>query len=314
MKPYITFVLLYLFAGYGVFGQTGAPITLKTSTGNIEGTLLIPQKKGTVPVALIIAGSGPTDRDGNNPMMKNNALKMLATALYQNGIASLRYDKRGIAASKSAGLVESKLRFDNYIDDAVGWTQLLKQNKKFSQILIIGHSEGSLIGMIAAQKAWVNKFISLAGAGQPADQLIREQLSAQPPFVLQQSAPILDELVKGNTVDSIPQYLNALFRHSVQPYLISWFRYNPQTEIAKLKKPVLIVQGTTDIQVGIKDAEKLKEANPQARLVIITGMNHILKNAPGDRQQNIKTYMQPDLPINKTLVRTLVDFIKNKQE
>lgn len=310
MKQFVTIVLLSFLVNFGAFGQTGTPITLHTGSGNIEGTLLIPETKGTVPVAVLIAGSGPTDRDGNNPMMKNNALKMLATALYHHGIASLRYDKRGIAASQPAGTDESKLRFNQYIEDAVGWSRLLKQNKKFNKILIIGHSEGSLIGMVAAQQPWVDKFISLAGAGQPADRLIRKQLSTQPAFVLQQCTPILNELVKGNTVDSIPPYLNALFRKSVQPYLISWFKYNPQTEIKKLKKPVLIVQGTTDIQVSINDAEKLKEANPQARLAVIKGMNHILKDAPADRQENIKTYSQPDLPLNNELVQIVVDFIK----
>jgi len=310
MKQFVTIVLLSFLANFGAFGQTGTPITLHTVSGNIEGALLIPETKGALPVAVLIAGSGPTDRDGNNPIMKNNALKMLATALYHHGIASLRYDKRGIAASQSAGADESKLRFDQYIEDAVGWSRLLKQNKKFNKILIIGHSEGSLIGMEVAQKAWIDKFISLAGTGQPADQLIRKQLSTQPAFVLQQCTPILNELVKGNTVDSIPPYLNALFRKSVQPYLISWFKYNPQTEIKKLKKPVLIVQGTTDIQVSINDAEKLKEANPQARLAIIKGMNHILKDAPADRQENIKTYSQPDLPLNNELVQIVVDFIK----
>ena len=310
MKQFVTIVLLSFLVNFGAFGQTGTPITLHTGSGNIEGTLLIPETKGTVPVAVLIAGSGPTDRDGNNPMMKNNALKMLATALYHHGIASLRYDKRGIAASQPAGTDESKLRFNQYIEDAVGWSRLLKQNKKFNKILIIGHSEGSLIGMVAAQQPWVDKFISLAGAGQPADRLIRKQLSTQPAFILQQCTPILNELVKGNTVDSIPPYLNALFRKSVQPYLISWFKYNPQTEIKKLKKPVLIVQGTTDIQVSINDAEKLKEANPQARLAVIKGMNHILKDAPADRQENIKTYSQPDLPLNNELVQIVVDFIK----
>ncbi len=311
MKRFFTFLFIWMFVSTSVPAQTGTPLSLQTPSGNIEGTLLIPNVKGPVPIALLIAGSGPTDRDGNNPVMKNNALKMLATALVQNGIASLRYDKRGIAASRAAGLDESKLRFENYINDAIGWVNLLKQNHKFNKIIIIGHSEGSLVGMIASQQNTVDQFISLAGAGEPADQLIREQLKTQPPFVLQQSAPILDRLVKGKTVDSIPQYLNALFRPSVQPYLISWFKYNPQAEIAKLKKPVLIVQGTTDIQVGIKDAQALKTANPSAKLVLVSGMNHILKNAPSDRQQNIQTYSQPDLPLNKILVKTVIDFIKN---
>ncbi len=311
MKRIIIFISLYLLAVSGVFAQSGTTVKLQTETGTLEGTLLIPNVRHPVPVALIIAGSGPTDRNGNNPMMINNSLKMLAEALYQNGIASLRYDKRGVAASKSAGMDESNLRFGFYIQDAIGWVNFLKQQKKFSEIVVIGHSQGSLIGMIASQQEGVAKYISLEGVGEPIDQLIRKQLKSQPAFVLEKSTPILDALSHGHTVDSVPPILNALFRPSVQPFLISWFHYHPQKEIAKLKIPVLIVQGTTDIQVSVSDAKNLDRANPKAKLVLIPGMNHILKDAPANRQQNIQTYTQPDLPINKELVKVVVDFIKN---
>jgi pimeloyl-ACP methyl ester carboxylesterase len=295
-----------------VIGQTELPLTLKTETGNIEGTLIYPSAPLPVPVVLIIAGSGPTDRNGNSPMMTNNSLKMLAIALANNGIASLRYDKRGIAQSKSAGLKENDLRFQMYVDDAVEWLKLLKNEISFNQIVVIGHSEGSLIGMIASQDARVNQFISLEGAGLPADQIIREQMKSQPPAIMTQSTPILDELVKGNTVENIPPNLNALFRTSVQPYMISWFKFDPQKEIAKLKKPVLIVQGTTDIQVSIDDANRLHAANPGSKLTLIEGMNHVLKNAEADQMKNMLTYRQPDLPLNIELAKTLSDFIQKK--
>jgi alpha-beta hydrolase superfamily lysophospholipase len=272
--------------------------------------MLVPPAKGKIPVALLIAGSGPTDRDGNNPRMKNNALKMLAEALYKNGIASLRYDKRGIGASKPAGLKESELRFDTYIRDAVGWVQQLKQDKRFSSLVVIGHSQGSLIGMVAAQNPAVDKFISLEGAGEPIYDVLRKQLENQPDPVRKPAYSILDSLENGHRVKNVPPMLQTLFRPSIQPYLISWFRYHPQEEIAKLHKPVLIVQGTTDIQVSQTDAENLKKADPAAKLLIIKGMNHILKNAPANRQQNIKTYFDPDLPLNKELVEGVVKFIK----
>ena len=295
------------------FGQTGEPVTLQTKTGKLAGTLLVPLTKKPVPVALLIAGSGPTDRNGNNSMMQNNSLKMIADSLYAHGIASLRYDKRGIGESQAAGPSEINLRFGNYVQDAEGWVKFLKQNKKFNSIIIIGHSEGSLIGMIASQQKDVAKFISLEGAGEPANVLIKEQLEKQPPYVLQMCNPILDSLALGKTVDSVPQMLYALFRPSVQPYLISWFHYNPQKEISKLHKPVLIVQGTTDIQVGMIDASHLAKANPNAELVVISGMNHILKDAPLDRSQNIQTYYKPNLPLNQQLVKVMVKFIKGEK-
>lgn len=312
MRIQLLAFLLGLFIGLAAMAQTEETTSLKTNTGILEGTLLIPDVNKPIPVAILIAGSGPTDRNGNNPMLTNNSLKMLATELAKKGIATLRYDKRGIAASQQAGAKESDLRFDMYINDATDWIQLLKQDKRFYQIILIGHSEGSLIGMIAAQNENVAKFISIAGAGKAADLIIREQLKAQPAFVMEQSAPILDELVKGNTVENVPQLLFSLFRPSVQPYMISWFKHDPKTEIAKLNKPCLIIQGTTDIQVSTEDAKSLQSAKPDAKMVLIEGMNHIFKNAEADRMKNFATYGQPDLPINSELVGTIGNFIFSK--
>lgn len=304
------FTPLFLLLVLNLPAQMEEIVTLETTTGNVEGTLLIPESQQPAPVALIIAGSGPTDRNGNNPMMTNNSLKMLAAGLAENGIASLRYDKRGIGQSKSAGLKEIDLRFENYIDDARQWIEKLKKDDRFSAVTVIGHSEGSLIGLIAARKAGADKFISLAGLGEPANATIRRQLAGQPPFVTEQANPILEKLVQGETVAEVPPFLAALFRPSVQPYLISWFRYDPAVEIAKLEQPVLIIQGTTDIQVTVEDANYLATANPKAQRHIFEGMNHILKDAPADPQENVKTYSQPDLPLHEGLMETISGFIK----
>ena len=164
--------------------------------------------------------------------------------------------------------------------------------------------------MIASQKAEVEKFISVAGAGNSAGDIIREQLKAQPAVVLNQSLPIIEKLENGEREENVPQMLYALFRPSVQPYMISWFKYDPQIEIAKLNKPVLIVQGTTDIQVSVLDADKLASANNKAQKQIIEGMNHILKEAEMDRLKNIQTYSMPDLPLKKPLIEIIVKFIE----
>lgn len=290
--------------------QDGKIVTLSTETGSIEGTLLTPDTEEPPPVVLIIAGSGPTDRDGNNPMMKNNSLKMLATELHSREIASLRYDKRGVGSSAGAGLEERKLRFDHYVDDAAGWIAQLKEDERFGEVIVAGHSEGSLIGMITAKEAGAEKFISIAGPAEPADEIIRQQLQGQPDFVLDEALPILDQLVQGQTVDSIPPMLNSLFRESVQPYMISWFAYNPQEVVTKLDIPVLVIQGDTDIQVDVRQAELLSEAYPDTQLEIIEGMNHVLKNSEADRQQNTATYNQPDLPINTELIDHIEKFTK----
>lgn len=309
MRLQIIAFLIGCLVAIAAMGQSEEIVILKTKTGDIEGTLTMPNAQLPVAVALIIAGSGPTDRNGNNPMMTNNSLKMLSEELVKKGIATLRYDKRAIGASKAAGMKEEDLRFETYIKDAEEWVQLLKQNKNFNQLVVIGHSEGALIGMVASQNENVNKYISISGAGKAADKLIRDQLKSQPAFVLEQSTPILDELLQGRTVEKVPIGFEALFRPSVQPYLISWFKVDPQVEITKLNKPILILQGTTDIQVSVEDANMLQKAKPAAKLVLIEGMNHILKNAEADRMKNMQTYNQPELPIKIELIEAIHSFI-----
>ena len=284
-------------------------ITLQTLTGNIEGTLLFPSEDKPA-IALIIPGSGPTDRDGNSPGLKMDYLKMLAEGLYQYNIASIRYDKRGIGASRIEGFKEDDLKFSHYIDDVKLWIRKIRDDARFGDIIVIGHSEGSLIGMIASQDTSPNKFISIAGSGFTMLKTIRRQLGYQPPYILSMSEPILEKLEKGQTVDSIPPILNNLFRQSVQNYLIAVSEYDPAVEISKLQCPVLVIQGTTDIQIEILDGEKLAESNTNSKLVIIDGMNHILKEAPENRFLNIQTYSNPELKIKDELVQSIISFIQ----
>jgi len=270
---------------------------------------------GQVPVALIIAGSGPTDRDGNSPQLpaKNNSHRMLAEALAAQGIASVRYDKRGVAASVVKGLREADLRFETYVDDASGWITMLRNDSRFASVTVIGHSEGSAIGMLAARAARADAFISIAGIARRLSDVLRDQLKAQPLSVelATTSETILQALEAGKTTATVPQVLAALFRPSVQPYLISVFAYKPAVEIAALRVPTLLVQGTTDIQVSVAEAEALKAARPEATLRVIDGMNHILKTAPMDRAANVATYSNPNLPLADGLATALTSFIRS---
>lgn len=315
MKSIITtafFLLLttiVMAASYKDTAFAETPVVLHTATGTIYGTLTMPEAAGKIPVALIIAGSGPTDRNGNNPAMKNESLKMLAYGLAGNGIASLRFDKRGVGESKAALKSEADIRFEDYINDAKQWIAWLKKDKRFSKIAVIGHSEGSLIGMVAANQL-ADCYISIAGAGQPAGIILKGQLASQPPAIRDTAYAFIDSLTKGKTIDQVNPMLYALFRPSVQPYLISWFRYDPQTEIHKLTMPILVIQGTNDIQVSVEDAKLLAKANPHAQLQLIPDMNHILKIVTGDRNANIATYNNPSLPISGELVKSIAAFIK----
>ena len=287
-------------------------ITLNTPTGDIHGKLMLPTAATPCPVVIIIAGSGPTDMDGNNAGMTNNSLLYLARELAANGIASVRYDKRGIGKSAAAGSREEDLRFDHYINDAAAWAEKLGNDARFNKIVIAGHSEGSLIGMVAANRSkTVDAYVSIAGCGSPAYEILEKQLQGQPMQIQQESAVICKELREGRTVEEIPFYFSALYRRSVQPYLISWFAYDPAVEIARLNIPVLIIQGDKDIQVGTEEAAKLYAAQPSASMHIINDMNHVLKHCTTMQQMaQLATYKDADLPIKPELVPLIVEFIK----
>lgn len=285
-------------------------VNLKIKTGTLYGTLTTPKGFSKGPVALIIAGSGPTDRNGNNPSMTNDAYLKLAHELAENGIASIRYDKRGIAQSSAAVESESNLIFYDYAQDAIDWIQQAKQDQRFTQVVVIGHSEGSMIGILAAGKA--DKFVSVAGAGRSIGVVLKEQLGAQPKAVQDEAFPIIDRLAKGEKVEPISQAMMPYFRSSIQPYMISWLKYDPQVELQKLKIPVLILQGTTDIQVSMEDAKLLSAAKPDAKLLIIDKMNHILRTAELDRQANLATYNDATLPLAEGFVKAIVGFVKEK--
>jgi pimeloyl-ACP methyl ester carboxylesterase len=298
------------------------PIQLTTSTGTIRGRLLTPSRAGKVPVALIIAGSGPTDRDGNSPLLpgKNDAYKMLAEALGADGIASVRYDKRGIGESRPAGPPsEASLQFDTYVADAAAWVTQLAADERFSRVIVVGHSEGSLIGMLAARKTSAAAFVSIAGAARRASDILRDQLRQQltgMPVLLDATETVIKSLEAGTVVDPLPLPIPAvpplasLFRPSVQPYLISWIKYLPSNELKDLTIPVLILQGTTDLQVTVDEAKALKAAKRDAELRIIDGMNHVMKAAPADPILNVATYSNPDLKIVQDVPKAIVELAR----
>ena len=304
------FIALFLMAAPIYAGQN---IELSANGGILHGTLEVPSGEAPCPAVVIISGSGPTDRDGNIPSVggKNNSLKLLAESLAAKGIASVRFDKRGVGESISAMTGEEDLRFDTYIDDAVLWGKELQRNKRFNRVVIIGHSEGSLIGSAACQKMDASAFISIAGAGVPASELLLAQLKPKlPQNLFDDAVTIIDSLKHGKTVDPVPPALNPLFRKSVQPYMISWFRYNPKKEIAKLNIPILIMNGSTDLQVEMNHALLLAKSNKKAKLVTINGMNHVLKRVSGNLREQLPSYGDPSLPIAEELVDEIASFIK----
>ena len=274
------------------------PVVLNTSTGALKGKMVTPNQESGYPVVLIIPGSGPTDMDGNSAALpgKNN---------------SLRYLEEGLASSASAGKDEYSMRFEDGIKDARGWIDYLSKDKRISGIYVLGHSEGALVGMAASvDNPKVIGYISVAGAGRPAYEIIEEQMAGQPEVIRNMVRSINTSLKEGKLVPDVPIGLQALFRSSVQPYMISWYTYNPQEIIKKLKVPVLILQGDKDMQVSVKDAELLKRSQPSADYHLIGNMNHLMKTCDTmDQQKQMATYTDPALPLHKDVLILIEKFV-----
>ncbi|PWB35981.1 alpha/beta hydrolase [Pseudomonas sp. SDI] len=308
-------VLFLLFSG---LAQATAPtvlqrpISLATEQGTLYGSLLLPRGDSPPPVVLIIAGSGPTDRDGNNPGSgRIDNLKRLALLLANNHIASVRYDKRGVAASQPATPDERNLSVERYVADAVAWSRTLKADPRFGPLILLGHSEGALIASLAAEQAGASAVISLAGSGRPVDQVLREQLAERLSGTeLQQGLALIDRLKAGQYSRDVPAPLRAVFRPSVQPYLVSLFRQDPAAAFAAVKVPALIVQGRNDIQVSLQDAENLHAAKPDAALALIDGMNHTLRISPAEMNAQRDSYLNPELPLAQALGEKIIAFIR----
>ena len=305
----LLFALVVIFISLATINAAENEIVLKTSTGDIFGSLLIPENDSKDIVVLFICGSGPTDRNGNNPQMVNNSIRFLAEDLNNAGIPSVRYDKRGIAASAAAGGKEEDLRFSHYADDARAWIELLA--KDYKRVVVIGHSEGAQIGVLAAiGNPKCVAVITIAGAGRKIDEILKEQLAAQSSALLTMAEPFIESLKNGVAVDNVPPILMSLFRPSVQPYFISWLANDPTTEIAKINIPVLIIQGETDIQTSPKDAILLHQSQPKATMVTVPNMNHVLKECTTtDRVLQMQTYIDPNLKNIPAISQEVIKFI-----
>lgn len=302
---------LTLFTGLVQAAVLQRPISLDTGRGELYGSLLLPKSEQPVPVVLIISGSGPTDRDGNNPDGgRNDSLKRLAWVLAKHNIASVRYDKRGVAASLAATPDERNLTLDAYVSDAVAWGQKLKADSRLGPLIVLGHSEGALIATLAAPQLDAAAVISVSGTARPVDQVLRQQLSYRlPPALMLRANELLDSLKAGRVDEDVPPQLQVIFRPSVQPYLITLFREDPSAAFARLKMPALIIQGSNDIQVGVGDAQMLKAAKPDAQLALIEGMNHVMRIVPNDIKRQLASYKDPQLPLAAELGTKILGFI-----
>ena len=310
------FALTLALTGSALAAST--PTTLTVGTLTLRGTLETPDTPAPWPAVLIVAGSGPTDRDVNSAGLPgaNDSLKQLAQGLAKQGIASVRYDKRGIGQSvPSAGpaLHEEDMVFGDFVNDAAAWVRQMGTDPRFAGVGLVGHSEGALFALAVANITPVKALVSVAGPGEPLADVLQRQIRANPanpPELVAEVERILSELRAGRRVESVPPILAALFRPSVQPFLISAFKSSPAGLIKTLGAPVLIVQGDRDLQVTPDDARRLAAANPQARLLLIEGMNHVLKQVGDDLTLNQRSYGDPTVPLSPALLPAVAPFLK----
>lgn len=308
--------LLGIAGGPAVAAPVQTEVRAEGPTGPLMGSMVWPEGAPQSPLVLIIPGSGPTDRDGNSPMgVKASTYRLLAGALAARGVASVRIDKRGMFASAGAG-DPNHVTIAGYADDAHAWAAELRRQTGAPCIWLLGHSEGGLVALAAAQRpANICGVILASAAGRPLGEILAEQLKANPANapILGEALPAVARLAAGQHVDTtdMSPALLPLFRPAVQDFLIDEMSYDPTRLVAAYKGPLLVLQGTTDLQVTPGDARRLADARPGVRLVMLAGVNHVLKLAPADRTANVAAYADPSLPLAPGVADAIADFVKS---
>lgn len=304
-----------LMAIAAVAAVAAAPITAPGPLAPLAGTYV--DAGSRAPVVLMIPGSGPTDRDGDNPMGITAApFRMLAEALASKGVSSVRIDKRGLGGSKAAVADGNSVTVADYASDTHSWVKSIRTKTGAKCAWVLGHSEGALVALAAAQQPeGICGVILISGAGRKLSDVIREQLRANPANapVLDSAMKALDSLERGEHVDVTGMHpaLQKLFAPQVQGFLIDLFRHDPAKLAASLSVPLLIVQGERDLQVSVADAKTLAAAQPNVKLVLLPAMNHVLKDvASDDRAANFATYADSSLPVDAGLVDAVANFVK----
>jgi pimeloyl-ACP methyl ester carboxylesterase len=302
-------LILFLTFHFFSFSQDTNPLETNVIINeHIEGSLLLPASGISDKLVIIIAGSGPTDRNGNQNFLKSNNLKKLAQGLSKENIASFRYDKR-IVKQIRKGKVDNNIMFDDFVIDANSVIDYFSTQDTYKSIYIIGHSQGSLVGLLALSDK-ITGFISLAGAGNSIDLVIMDQIEKMAPGLVADSQKVFDILKEGKTTTDYPPALASVFNIETQPFIANWMQYDPKEIISKTEIPILIINGTKDLQVSVDEAKSLQEANENAKLEIIENMNHVLFFIEGDDLENSKSYNESFRTLSPGLIEAITSFIK----
>jgi hypothetical protein len=293
-------------------------LSVETAMGSIPGSLILPEDSRTsVPLVIMVAASGTTDRDGNNYNVpgKNDALRMLAEALAREGVASFRYDKRGSGEAYRLVYDESFLRFYQYVDAAAEVISHFRGDERFSRIVMFGHAEGALVASAALNSLGengdsVDAMMLVCTSDKSPFQGVLEALTDSPPGLRAEADSILQALASGKEYPSPSAYFADFFRPSFQAYLSSWFQYDPQREIPSVAVPVSFVHGGRDLQISREEFDGLAALRPSASAYLLPGMNHALKEVPEDQDRNFNAFTDPSYPLGEGLVELVAAIAK----
>jgi pimeloyl-ACP methyl ester carboxylesterase/uncharacterized membrane protein len=288
------------------------PFDVRSGGLTLPGTLALPAN-AKPDVVLIVAGSGPTDRNGNGPLTKTDLYKQIARGLADSGFASLRYDKRGLGP---AGMTidHSALSVDDYVADVAAAVDALIADGRFGRVFLLGHSEGSMHVTLAANRgARVAGVVLLAPTGRKLAEVLHDQ------FALQADAATVARIdsafalfIKGGTPSDVPPIAAPVLVPVYRKMIASMAAYDPAKEVAALKRPPLVITGSTDIQTTRKDFDALRASRKDGQFVLLEGANHVLKRVESTtREAQLPSYQDPTLPIVPELVPTLVRWLRS---
>ena len=301
MIRFTTYLFIFILTIAFSFSQvTTEEILVKNDGIQLPGTLSFTKEK--TPLIIWIHGSGGVDRNGNQPQY----IKQFREAVNKQNIAFFSYDKR-TANKNNIVFLKQGVLFNDFVLDAKKVVNHFKNDKRFTKIILVGHSQGSLVAMLALKD--VEKYISIAGTGETIDKTLIKQVTKQNEYFGKLTEKYLKELKETGQIKDIDLNLRSLFAPQNQPFLSSWIALNPLKEIKKVKIPTLIINGNKDLQVQVTDAENLKKSKPNASLIIIDNMNHVLKDIQKE-EDNIKSYYSADFPLSEKLIETVVSFVK----
>jgi esterase/lipase len=315
MKKYLIYIGSFVLALVLTFIiNTHNEIAIETPEGTIFGEIL---NAGNENLVIFTAGSGPTDRDGNSKYLdgKNNSLIGLANELKNSGISTFRYDKRAVGKSLKTFDIKN-IVFEDFVEDLTNIIKYFRNEGTYNKIYLLGHSQGSLESVLAAQKEIVDGVIYLAGPARYIDQVFIEQLENQEENeVYKEMLYTVKRLQKDRKVsnDDINESQKKILNIENQTFLLSWMKYNPVDEVKKIKTPIIFIYGDTDTQATTKEMDVFIKAMKNPNYKVIGQMNHVLKESPEDKRENEKRYIDPSYKIHPQLAPTIVNFVKDAE-